>query len=198
MSVNFGVVWPLPPHTAAKHEILRLYLGAWFPILGTGTSRDLLYLDGFAGPGEYSGGERGSPLIALDAALPVASSLRGTARFVFSELDDARASHLQEVLDRRSYPENFRLEVFPGRPFEEVVSQFLDELETSRSAMPALFVFIDPFGWTGFPMDLVRRILQLPRAEVFINFMYADINRFVSLDEQSSNFDSLFGCAEWE
>jgi hypothetical protein len=28
------VLWPLDPHTAAKHAILRLYLDRWFPILG--------------------------------------------------------------------------------------------------------------------------------------------------------------------
>jgi len=29
-------VWPLEPHTRAKHEILRRYLQAWTPILSDG------------------------------------------------------------------------------------------------------------------------------------------------------------------
>ena len=57
MAAPSGVIWDLLPHTATKHEILRLYLGAWFPILGIGTARELYYFDGFAGPGEYIGGE---------------------------------------------------------------------------------------------------------------------------------------------
>jgi len=28
-------IWPLEPHTKAKHELLRHYLGAWFPILSS-------------------------------------------------------------------------------------------------------------------------------------------------------------------
>ncbi len=67
MSEKIGVTWSIPPHTRAKHEILRYYLGAWFPILATIQHR-LLYIDGFAGPGEYEGGEDGSPIIALKVA----------------------------------------------------------------------------------------------------------------------------------
>ena len=59
-------VWELEDHTAAKHEILRRYLAAWFPILSSsGYNRRGLFIDGFAGPGIYSKGELGSPIIAL-------------------------------------------------------------------------------------------------------------------------------------
>ena len=34
MSID-DVIWQLEPHTKAKHELLRYYLGAWFPILAT-------------------------------------------------------------------------------------------------------------------------------------------------------------------
>lgn len=52
--------WRLEPHTAAKHEILRRYMNAWFPILGSYHGR-VVFLDGFAGPGIYADGEPGSP-----------------------------------------------------------------------------------------------------------------------------------------
>src|SRR4051794_21663737 len=41
--------WSYPEHTAAKHEILRRYLGAWLSILGRGRHQRLVLLDGFAG-----------------------------------------------------------------------------------------------------------------------------------------------------
>src|SRR5690554_564418 len=28
-------IWPIEEHTKAKHELLRRYLGAWFPILAS-------------------------------------------------------------------------------------------------------------------------------------------------------------------
>ena len=49
-----GVVWELEPHTRVKHIILQKYLEAWFPILSRYNGR-VVYYDGFAGPGEYSG-----------------------------------------------------------------------------------------------------------------------------------------------
>lgn len=58
---------PIQDHTLAKHDILKRYLAAWFPILGRGSgSKILAYVDGFSGPGQYEGGEPGSPLITLN------------------------------------------------------------------------------------------------------------------------------------
>ena len=152
MAAPSGVIWDLLPHTATKHEILRLYLGAWFPILGIGTARELYYFDGFAGPGEYIGGELGSPLIALDAAVQVASRLPSTVHFAFSELDPARAQHLDQLLSARRYPTHFHIDVRSASPFEEVMTEYLEKLDT-LVASPPMFVFIDPFGWKGFPME---------------------------------------------
>lgn len=62
-------VWNAPPHTIAKIEMLRAYLVAWFQILGRSRrGQELLYVDGFAGPGEYSNYSVGSPVAALSAA----------------------------------------------------------------------------------------------------------------------------------
>ena len=60
MSGRTGVTWRIELYTQAKHEILIYYLRAWFPILAT-TQRRLVYVDGFAGPGEYDEEEDGSP-----------------------------------------------------------------------------------------------------------------------------------------
>ena len=60
MAKERGTTWPIEPHTKAKHEILRRYWQAWLPIITKLGSR-VLYIDGFAGPGRYEGGEDGSP-----------------------------------------------------------------------------------------------------------------------------------------
>lgn len=59
-----STLWPLEPHTRGKHLVLKHYLDAWFPILGSWSER-ILFIDGFTGPGEYESGEEGSPLIAI-------------------------------------------------------------------------------------------------------------------------------------
>ena len=55
---------PIQPHTEAKHDIFTRHMAAWFPILGRSAGK-LQIIDGFAGPGEYQGGEMGSPLLTL-------------------------------------------------------------------------------------------------------------------------------------
>jgi three-Cys-motif partner protein len=58
------VPWVCDPHTAAKHRVLERYLQAWWPIMLSVFPR-ATYIEGFAGPGVYKGGEPGSPIIAL-------------------------------------------------------------------------------------------------------------------------------------
>src|SRR5579859_4955308 len=98
MAAPKTTVWPLEPHTRAKHEILRLYLEAWAPILSLGGFPTIAYVDGFAGPGVYSGGEDGSPVIALKVALQHADKIKGKVLFLFIEKDRDRAAKLQEIV----------------------------------------------------------------------------------------------------
>lgn len=57
-------------------------------------------------------------------------------------------------------------------------------------------IFIDPTGWTGYPLQKITPLLKL-RGEVLINFMSDHINRFI--DDPRPNiaqqFDDLFGGA---
>src|SRR3989338_8237693 len=66
------IPWKIDPHTSAKHEILKKYLQPWMAILSS-TRKRLVYLDGFAGPGEYLNEKdekiNGSPIIAIECYL---------------------------------------------------------------------------------------------------------------------------------
>ena len=63
-------------------------------------------------------------------------------------------------------------------------------------AAPA-FALVDPFGWTGLPMAVMHQLMRRQRTEVLINFMFEEINRFLSHSDQPKNFDELFGAADW-
>jgi three-Cys-motif partner protein len=83
-------LWEMEPHTKAKHEILRRYLSAWFPILGSKIPR-IVYIDGFCGPGRYLGGEEGSPIIALKEALKQPVLASSEVNFLFIDDSSARS-----------------------------------------------------------------------------------------------------------
>ena len=78
--------------------------------------------------------------------------------------------------------------------FEDAVDQVLKFVSKDIS-----FVFIDPTGWTGFPLEKITPILQL-RGETMINFMFDHVNRFLFDDrpENARSLDELFGAANWQ
>src|SRR5688572_18293414 len=97
----FDTVWEAEPHTLAKIAILKAYLKAWLAILGQRKpGQPVLYIDGFAGPGEYTNHPEGSPLAALAAAREVIHTLgprwaAGLLHCVFIEENEHRCENLK-------------------------------------------------------------------------------------------------------
>lgn len=196
MAAPRQTIWPLEPHTRAKHEILKRYLQAWMVILSQGFP-EILYIDGFAGPGEYQGGEAGSPIIALDTALEFKPPLAAKIHFLFVEERIDRADHLRKQVAKRTLPAHFCVIVEGGITFETAFENRYSSYVRSGRLIPT-FAFIDPFGWTGAPFSLVRKILANKSCEVFVNFMYEEINRFIGHKDQVANFNGFFGTEEWK
>ena len=203
MTEKIGAIWSIEPHTKAKHEILRHYLGAWFPILAS-AQRRLLYVDGFAGPGEYKGGEDGSPIIALKVARDHALRHKLTRSgmdlvFLFVEKNEARYQNLERKIAelKPQLPSNFRIEPRCAG-FDEVFDSVLSKIEEQNKQLAPSFVFIDPFGPTGFPISLIRRLAQQPRSEVLITFNYQSLNEWFLQDPRKHrHLDELYGSNVW-
>ncbi|MFN2598366.1 MAG: three-Cys-motif partner protein TcmP [Pyrinomonadaceae bacterium] len=122
MTVPSETIWELDPHTVAKHEILRLYLQAWFPILSTHHQR-VIYVDGFCGPGRYKGGEPGSPIIVLKLAATHIKALTADIIFWFIDERKDRIEHLELELSQLTLPPNFKVTPTHGR-FDEQLRIF--------------------------------------------------------------------------
>lgn len=200
--VNFvseDTIWDLEPHTRAKHDILQNYLAAWFPILSRYSGR-IIYLDGFAGPGVYSKGEFGSPVISIKTANEhMLKSRFKNIMFLFIENRKDRAEKLGEVLSE-TFPDipNEKIEYYiMSEDFETALTRILDRLEERGRNLAPTFAFIDPFGYTGFSMDLLERILSYKKCEVFITFMSGFIKRFLD-EEKEIALNDLFGTDEWK
>ena len=193
--------WDLAPHTKTKHEILKRYLDAWLPILGSWAGR-IVFIDGFAGPGRYSGGEPGSPVIALQTLLDHSHFKEPkTGRevvFLFIEQDGEREASLRQEVDAISRPKWIKATVLHGE-FVDHMSEILDTVEAQKQRLAPTFAFIDPFGFKGLPMALVARIVRHRRSECLISFMYEDINRFLAHPDPAiqAHYDELFGTDAW-
>ena len=196
MAKRLETVWDIEPHTAAKHEILKRYLGAWIPILSKGRDR-IVYIDGFAGPGEYSSGDPGSPIIALDLARRWAARRPLTMTFLFIEKDEAREANLRKRLESLELPQSFTVEVRNGSCAQEIES-LLDRMAVQNYQLAPTFAFLDPFGFSHTPLSLVVRLMSNPRCETLITFMYEEANRFLKEPAHREHFNALFGTADWQ
>lgn len=160
----------------------------------------ILFIDAFAGPGEYSRGELGSPLIALEALLGHSGRVQMTSEiiFLFIEKDVRRSSHLEELLRQRfpRIPSNIKYRVIKST-FDETLTEVLDDIEKQNTYLAPAFVMIDPFGVSETPMRTITRILSNPKSEVYISFMYEALNRFKGRPEFEGHLDELFGTNRW-
>ena len=187
----------MKPHTRAKHQILEEYLKQWLPILGL-TVPKIVYLDGFAGPGVYSAGEPGSPVIALKTATEHSLAHRfKEIVFWFMEDNPARAETLRKTLEAQfpALPAKFHYTV-KVEEFAAGLDETLNEIESSGGNLAPTLAFIDPFGFSGIPMKLIKRVLGYNKCEVLITFMSSFILRFHD-DLREDALDELYGTSEW-
>jgi three-Cys-motif partner protein len=197
MTKTLETIWPIEPHTAKKHEILRRYFQAWLPILAQHNPR-LLYIDAFAGPGEYSGGEDGSPVVILKAARDHVIPFKSELVCLFIEGGDDRYQHLVQVLDRikATLAANVKFRPLLGKFNDQLTEIFANMEEQKRLRAPTL-AFVDPFGFSQTPFSAIARLMKYSKTEVLINFMYEEINRFLSFPGFAALFDAQFGTPEW-
>jgi spore photoproduct lyase len=197
--------WIYREHTKVKHILLEKYLAAWIPILGKYNPK-ICYFDGFAGRGEYideSTGEvlaMGSPIIALRVADKKADYF-DKLLCVFIEKNKDNYKNLEEVLEReKSKIKSWeKIEIIKeNEEFANVIEQIFDYLEKEGSILVPSFFFVDPFGFSGIPFKIIKKILSNPKTEVFFTFMVRDIARFMGDHRLSASFTDLFGTNEWE
>jgi three-Cys-motif partner protein len=180
MGAALGLLWKLEPATAAKHQLYKRYLDAWWPIMlqplpPSGYERPrVTYVDAFAGPGIYELGEDGSPIFAIDrllkhTAFPRMNVTRDRVTMLFIERDASRCEHLLQLIVSRFGP-------LDGLPMQVCVRQGDAGVDTERYLSdlgawnaPILAIF-DSWGNVNTPFGLVRRIAKAKSSEVITTF----------------------------
>jgi len=207
MASDDSVLWPRDEHTRAKHELLLAFFQMWVSVhsghyarVGGGLVR---VFDGFAGPGVYLGGQDGSPVILLRELCnnpnlhDAWSEVRYDFRFV--EKDSGRAARLKQELSKLEsemrgdagpgWTHRVRWRVING-PYEKNVPQ-------PTVAESALFLFLDPFGYSHAPMTLTQDLVQQPKSDTLIFLPLSFVNRFKDREGQDLAMDRFFGTSDW-
>jgi three-Cys-motif partner protein len=166
----------------------------------------ILIVDGFAGPGRYTGGEEGSPIIALRALMDhrhmaqrLGSGLEVGFHFVEERAD--RVAVLKDEIEKfkaaTPLPNGVYVSVAEGR-FDQYLDGILTGLESAKKTIAPTFAFIDPFGFSGVPMRLIERLARNPRCEVLVSFMFESLNRFAGRQPKiEGHLDELYGTEAW-
>jgi len=208
MNDNLPTVWDAEPHTRAKHAILKKYLQAWMAILSHQSSllpkgsKSILYVDGFAGPGVYKGGEEGSPIVAIRAAAEHTGNLRVPVRLLFVELDPARFQSLQLQLAKLQPMIGASRQVAGADARQgdctEVLSEIVDNPNQFGGKFGPAMVFLDQFGYSQVPIALVAKIMAWDQCEVLSFLNWDHLDRFLKDPTKAAGITGAFGSDDWK
>lgn len=208
MADNLPTIWDKAAHTVAKHKILETYLNAWMAIMSRQSMRvgaasaELLFVDGFAGPGCYSGGEVGSPILAIKSVLHHSQKIPIPVSFLFIEEDPERHNILQakvgELKDEtRNSPRIKTVDVLQGN-CEARLRNYLVERKQKRGQIGPAFFYLDQFGYSDISIELLGAIMAKPMCEVFLYLNWDHMNRFLSDKTKWPSITRTYGGEEWK
>lgn len=188
--------------TEMKHSILQLYLNPWIKKISRIDST-LLFVDGFAGPGLYPGGSSGSPLIAMDMAdkLLKMNGVNGRVdefKCVFVEKNDENYKTLEEEGRKKEKEVDPRIQPsYVNGEFEDWASDFISNHQ--YVSPPPGLIFIDPFGYSGIPFNVISDLFQLrdTSMELLITFMAGKMAQWMEDEGHQKAISETVGSSKW-
>jgi three-Cys-motif partner protein len=182
--------------TLVKHIILQRYLLRLAVIVGS-WAEAVTYVDCFSGPWEnkaedYSDTSFGIAVQELRKAQDELFKQSKAPRFrcFFLERDKKAFAKLESFCSKVT-----GLEAVPRNSDLEHSVTEIQNFYRQGGKNNFAFTFIDPTGWTGFEMDVIRPLLQHKPGEVLINYMTSFIRRFIESKDPEliAGFDKLYG-----
>jgi three-Cys-motif partner protein len=181
-----------------KHELLKGYMEKLFFILGGAARKggriELRYVDCFAGPWGDDSDDLKSTSIAISLhTLDVVRQKLGrngvsaTIRALYIEKEPRPFERLRAYLTDNT-PNGIRAEAWK----DDFVAKRSDVLRWAGNDAFTFF-FIDPKGWKDVGVGTLKPLLERPRSEFLINFMYDFVNRTMSMREWRNEMAELLG-----
>lgn len=175
-----------------KTEIVRKYFWAWAKIMTAQVKKRggdrIGYVDLFAGKGRYNDGSPSTPLRILEGAIrdKVISQMLVA---VFNDRDSENAAALKAEID--ALP-NIKLLKHAPRVRNREIDDSLAELLERTATIPILY-FLDPWGYKGLSLDLIKAGLKNWGCDCIFFFNYNRINAGLSNPVFTQNMNDFFG-----
>ena len=181
-------------HSGIKHYLLESYLELLFMIIGLHEKR-ICYIDCFSGPWQAADQNLSGTSIALslDVMRRCRKSLRDRGKDVeFRALYIEKGVHTYKKLD--AYLKGHRLEGITTDSRNGEFHDLRDDILRWCGNEDFAFFFIDPKGWkNAIEISTLKPLIQRPRSEYMINFMYDFLNRTVPQESFQDDMKAIFG-----
>lgn len=174
-----------------KARIVQKYFYAWAHVIMPTAQKNsgrIAYIDLYAGPGRYKDGAASTPLLVLQHAI-ANSKLASMLVTLLNDSDSNNASTLQTEIDKLPGVGNLKHKpaVSCGEIDEEAEKYF-----TQTRLVPS-FSFIDPFGYKGLSLKIIKAVIKDWGCDCVFFFNYNRINAGIGNQAVASHMDALFG-----
>ncbi len=140
--------------------------------------------------------------MALEAALNHAHQFPVPIEMTFVEDQEDRCQILRQQLfpyrPAISRSNNVRNANCVCGDCRTVITQMMDDAAARHEKFGPALVFLDQFGYSSVPMDLIKRILSEPRCEALTFLFWRDLDRFITDPNKHAGITLAFGCADWQ
>ncbi len=174
-----------------KARIVEKYLWAWANVV-IPTARQMgnriLYIDLFAGPGRYDDGTLSTPLLVLRRAIDD-TNMRNMLVTFLNDRDTDSAGKLQAAIDALEGVEKLK---YKPRVSNEIVGEEIEKRLAAIRLVPTFF-FVDPWGYKGLSLGLIKSVLQNWGSDCVFFFNYNRVNMGLNNPAVREHMDALFG-----
>jgi len=174
-----------------KAQIVADFFFAWARIISPAAARNsgrIAYIDLFAGPGRYDDGTRSTPLLILERAI-ADPNMR---RMLVALLNDAAPSHSASLETAIKVLPGIDTLKYPPKTYNWEIGPETVKLFENKGLVPT-FTFLDPFGYKGLSLPLIRSLVKDWGSDCMFFFNYNRINMGLTNAAIEPHMMALFG-----
>ena len=172
-----------------KSLIVSDYFDAWSSIIKKGNNK-IAYIDFYSGPGAYEDGTESTPIKIIKKVLENKEKSKMLV-CIFNDEDEKNLKNLEKhIYDLPNIKELKHKPIFNNETMEtenEFVTIF------SELKLVPTFFFIDPFGYKGLTLNLIKSVLKDWGCDGIFFFNYIRINMAISNPKVIEHMNQLFG-----
>lgn len=169
-----------------KTRLVCKYFNAWSKVMKH--KNRLAYIDLFCGPGVYDDGTESTPMIITKTILND-DNLSDKFILFFNDKDEEKVESLKSAIEGIDNYE--KLKFLPNFACMEVNDALANSF--SEITMVPSFTFIDPFGYAGVSLDLIRALTEDAGCECILFFNYNRINAAINNSGVRNRMIDIFG-----